>query len=330
MRFSPLRRTLMTSAVAASLALAAGATLAQDKVKLRLSSPASATDQRAVALTSVFAPAVASFAEFQPHWSASLFKQGTELEAISRGNLEMSIASAQELAEFFPEFGVFAAGYVHRDAAHQVKVFNSDFFKPYKQKVEDKLGVKLLTVMYLGRRHVNLRTEKPVNTPADLAGVKLRMPGSESWLFLGKALGANPVPVAFTELYTALQTGAVDGQDNPLPTVKDAKFYEVTKQVALTSHLVDLNYLTLSKKVWDKMTPQQQATVQKAADDAAEAGRKKQLQLEGELEAFLKEKGLKVYTPDVAAFRKQVQEAYLKSDLSKNWEKGAVEKINAL
>ena len=300
MRFSPLRRTLMTSAVAASLALAAGATLAQDKVKLRLSSPASATDQRAVALTSVFAPAVVSFAEFQPHWSASLFKQGTELEAISRGNLEMSIASAQELAEFFPEFGVFAAGYVHRDAAHQVKVFNSDFFKPYKQKVEDKLGVKLLTVMYLGRRHVNLRTEKPVNTPADLAGVKLRMPGSESWLFLGKALGANPVPVAFTELYTALQTGAVDGQDNPLPTVKDAKFYEVTKQVALTSHLVDLNYLTLSKKVWDKMTPQQQATVQKAADDAAEAGRKK------------------------------LQDAYLKSDLSKNWEKGAVEKINAL
>lgn len=330
MRFSPLRRTLMTSAVAASLALAAGTALAQDKVRLRLSSPASATDQRAVAMTTVFAPAVAAFADFQPHWSASLFKQGTELEAISRGNLEMSIASAQELAEFFPEFGVFAAGYVHRDAAHQVKVFNSDFFKPYKQKVEDKLGVKLLTVMYLGRRHVNLRTDKPVNTPADLAGVKLRMPGSESWLFLGRALGANPVPVAFTELYTALQTGAVDGQDNPLPTVKDAKFFEVTKQVALTSHLVDLNYLTLSKKVWDRMTPQQQAAVQKAADDAAESGRRKQLQLEGELETFLKDKGLKVYTPDVAAFRKQVQEAYLKSDISKNWEKGALEKINAL
>lgn len=324
------RRQLLAASAAASLGGLAGLAQAQDKVKLRLSSPSSATDQRAVALTSVFAPAVAGFATFEPHWNAALFKQGTELEAISRGNLEMSIASAQELAEFFPEFGVFAAGYVHRDAAHQVKVFNSDFFQPYKKKVEDRLGVKLLSVMYLGRRHVNLRSEKQINTPADLAGVKLRMPGSESWLFLGRALGANPVPVAFTELYTALQTGAVDGQDNPLPTVRDAKFYEVTKQVVLTSHLVDLNYLTLSKKVWDRLTPQQQATLQKAADDASASGRQKQLQLEGELEAFLKEKGLKVYTPDLAAFRKQVQEAYLKSDLSKNWEKGAVEKINAL
>ena len=330
MRTSPLRRRLLASAVAASVVLASGTALAQEKVRLRLSSPASATDQRAVALTTLFAPAVASLIEFQPHWNAALFKQGTELEAISRGNLEMSIASAQELAEFFPEFGVFAAGYVHRDAAHQLKVFNSEFFQPYKKKVEDRLGVKLLSVMYLGRRHVNLRSEKTINTPADLAGVKLRMPGSESWLFLGRALGANPVPVAFTELYTALQTGAVDGQDNPLPTVRDAKFYEVTKQVVLTSHLVDLNYLTLSKKVWDRLTPQQQATLQKAADDASASGRQKQLQLEGELEAFFKEKGLKVYTPDLAAFRKQVQDAYLKSDLSKNWEKGALDKINAL
>jgi tripartite ATP-independent transporter DctP family solute receptor len=330
MRFSPVRRTLLTTAVAASVATVGGGAFAQNKIKLRLSSPASATDQRAVALTSVFAPAVASFADLDPHWNASLFKQGTELEAISRGNLEMSIASAQELAEFFPEFSVFAAGYVHRDAAHQVKVFNSDFFQPYKKKVEDKLGVKLLSVMYLGRRQLNLRTDKQINTPADLAGLKLRMPGSEAWLFLGRALGANPVPMAFTEVYTGLQTGAIDAQDNPLPTVRDAKFFEVTKQVVLTSHLVDLNYLTLSKRVWDRMTPAQQAAVQKAANDAAESGRQKQLALEGELEAFLKDKGLKVYTPNLDAFRKQVQDAYLKSDLAKNWEKGALEKINAL
>ena len=330
MRFSPVRRTLLTTAVAASVASVGGAAFAQNKIKLRLSSPASATDQRAVALTSVFAPAISSFAELDPHWNAALFKQGTELEAISRGNLDMSIASAQELAEFFPEFSVFSAGYVHRDAAHQVKVFNSDFFQPYKKKVEDKLGVKLLSLMYLGRRQLNLRTEKTINTPADLAGLKLRMPGSEAWLFLGRALGANPLPMAFTEIYTGLQTGAIDAQDNPLPTVRDAKFLEVTKQVVLTSHLVDLNYLTLSKRVWDRMTPAQQATLQKAANDAAESGRQKQLALEGELEAFFKEKGLKVYTPNVDAFRKQVQEAYLKSDLAKNWEKGALEKINAL
>jgi tripartite ATP-independent transporter DctP family solute receptor len=324
------RRRFLISTTAASLTMIAGRLAAADKIRLRLSTPASPTDQRAVALTEVFGPAVADFATFEGHWNASLFKQGTEIEAISRGNLEMSIASAQEFAEFFPEFSIFSAGYLHKDAAHQVRVFRSDLFKPFEKMVEDKLGVKLLSVMYLGRRQLNLRIDKKIDTPADLAGVKLRMPGSEAWQFLGKALGANPTPMAFTEIYTALQSGAIDGQDNPLPTDRDSKFYEVTKQIVLTSHLVDLNYLTLSKKVWDKLTPDQQAKLQKAADDAAESGRQKQLKLEAELEQFFKDKGLKVYTPNVDAFRKHVQAAYLSSDLSKSWPKGLVEKINAL
>jgi TRAP-type C4-dicarboxylate transport system substrate-binding protein len=171
---------------------------------------------------------------------------------------------------------------------------------------------------------------KEITTPAALAGVKLRMPGTEAWLVLGTALGASPLPVAFTEIYTALQTGAIDGQDNPLPTVRDSKFFEVTKQIVLTSHLVDQNYIAFSKKVWDRLTPQQQAIVQKAADDAAESARTKQLALEVELEGFFKEKGLKVYTPDVDAFRKKVQADYLASKFAKDWPAGLIEKINAV
>jgi TRAP-type C4-dicarboxylate transport system substrate-binding protein len=184
--------------------------------------------------------------------------------------------------------------------------------------------------MYLGRRHLNLRTEQEIRTPADLKGVKLRMPGSDAWQFLGKALGADPLPMAFTEVYTALQTGAIDGQDNPLPTCKDQKFYEVTKQFVLTSHLVDLNYVAFSKKVWDGLTGEQQAIVQKASDDAAESGRQKQLKLETELEQFFKDQGMKVYTPDIEAFRTAVQKAYLESDFSKAWVPGMVDQINAL
>ena len=326
------RRTFLGSTAIGLGALAVGATpvFAQDKVKLRLSSPATPTDQRAVSLTEIFGPAIAGFAEFEPHWNATLFKQGTELEAISRGNLEMSIASAQELSTIYPEWSIFAAGYLHRDAEHQKKVFAADFMNDMKKKVEDELGVKLLTVMYLGRRQLNLKGDKEIKTPADMAGIKLRMPNTESWQFLGRALGANPVPIAFTEIYTALQTGAVDGQDNPLPSTRDSKFYEVTDQIVLTSHLVDLNYLALSKKVWDALTPEQQATMQKAADDAAESGRQKQLALEAELEQFFKDKGLKVYTPDVEAFRTHVQKAYLESDYAKTWPEGMLEKINAL
>ena len=334
MRITLSHHTLISACVSTALIFAAASqAVAADKIRLRLSSSGSETGQRGVALKEKFGPGVADFADFRPSWNSTLFAQGTELEAISRGNLEMSITSAQELAEFFPEFSIFTAGYVHQDAAHQVAVFNDPLMDPFKQKVEDELGVKLLSVMYLGRRQVNLRQSKEdleVKTPADLAGVNLRMPGTEAWQFLGKALGASPTPMAFAEVYTALQTGAVDGQDNPLPTVVDSKFYEVTKQIILTSHLVDLNYIAFSKELWDSLTPEQQNAVQAAADEAAEFGRQNQLKKEEELVGFLKEKGLAVYEPDLNAFRDQVQSMYLKSDLADDWPEGVLDKINAL
>lgn len=310
MTFNLTRRGFLGTAAsalsAASLSGLPSEAFASDRITLRLSAPATPNDQRAVALTDVFGPEVKSFADFQPHWNATLFKQGTELEAIARGNLEMSITSPQELAVFIPDFSIFTAGYMLKSAEQQVKVFNADFMEPMKKKAEDMLNVKLLTVMYLGKRQLNLREsqkELNVKTPKDLSGVKLRMPGTDAWQFLGKALGANPVPMAFTEVYTGLQTGAIDGQDNPLPSDKDSKFYEVTKQICMTSHLVDQNYLAFSKKVWDKLSPDQQKVVQKAADDAAESGRKKQLALEKELQDYFRKQGLDVYTPDVDAFR---------------------------
>ncbi len=307
--------------------------IAKDKITLRMATSGSQTDQRSIAMAEVFAPMVADFVDYQPSYNGTIFAQGTELDAISRGNLEMSITSAQELAQFFPEFSIFTAGYVHQDAAHQVAVFNDPLMEPFKKTVENDLGVKLLSAMYLGRRQVNLRQTKDeltVRTPADLAGVNLRMPGTDAWQFLGKALGAAPTPMAFSEVYTALSTGAVDGQDNPLPTVVDAKFYEVTNQIVLTSHLVDLNYIAIGLGVWNSMTPEQQASVQAAADAAAESGRKMQLQKEENLLAFLTGKGMAIYEPDLAAFRKQVQSMYLKSEFAATWPDGVLDKINAL
>ncbi|MBI1172867.1 C4-dicarboxylate ABC transporter [bacterium] len=328
------RRSLLGAAAAsATLAAMPMRALAEGKLRLRMSGVNSETDQRAIALMQKFGPEVSGFADFEPHWNGTLFQQGTELEAIASGDLEMSLTSAQELATFIPEFSIFSAGYVHQSAAHQVAVFNAPLMDDFKKKAEDTLKVKLLTVIYLGRRQINLRmtkAEREVKTPADMAGVKLRIPGSDAWQFLGRALGANPTPMAFTEVYTALQSGAIDGQDNPLPTVVDAKFYEVTKQIVLTSHLVDLNYLALSLDAWNKLTPDQQATLQKAADDTADFGRTNQLKKEEDLVAFLKDKGLEIYEPDVAAFRKHVQEAYLSSDMAKQWPAGLLDKINAL
>lgn len=331
MNASVNRRHLLAGAAGLAVSGVCGLpAMAADKVLLRLSGVNSATDQRAIGLIEKFGPAIKDFATFEPHWNGELFKQGTEIEAIARGNLEMSITSAQELSTIFPAWSVFTAGYLLRSAEHQKKVFASNIMDDLKKQVADKLSIKLLSPMYLGRRQLNLRIDKEIHTPKDLAGVKLRMPNTESWLFLGKALGASPVPIAFTEIYTALQTGAIDGQDNPLPTDKDAKFYEVTKQICLTSHLVDWNFLAIGLKPWNKFTPAQQKIVQKAADDACNSARAAQLKLEADLEGFFKEKGLKVYTPDVEAFRKHVQAEYLASKFAKDWPKGMVEKVNAL
>ena len=128
--------------------------------------------------------------------------------------------------------------------------------------------------------------------------------------------------MAFSEVYTALASGAVDGQDNPLPTVVDKKFYEVTKQISLTSHLVDLNYIAFSKETWDSLSPEQQMTVQRAADAAAAYGRLKQLDKENNLAEFIRSQGVEIYTPDLAAFRKHVQAQYVGSEFAATWPNG--------
>ncbi len=328
------RRAAMASVAVFGLA-ASAITAAADghKMTFTLATSGSETDQRSVAMAEVFAPMVAGFADYQAGYNGTLFAQGTELEAIAGGNLTMSIASAQELAQFFPEFSIFATGYVHQDAAHQVRVFNDPLMDPFKKTVEDELGVKLLSVMYLGRRHVNLRQtreELDVQTPADLAGVNLRMPGTDAWQFLGAALGASPTPLAFSEVYTSLSSGAIDGQDNPLPTVVDQKFYEVTKQIALTAHLVDLNYIAFSLETWNSLTPDQQLIVQRAADAAAAYGRLKQLDKENNLADFIRSQGVEIYSPDLEAFRTHVQAQYVGSEAAASWPEGVLDRINAL
>ena len=158
----------------ATLVLApVAASFAQDKIQIRMSTSGSETDQRSVAFAEVFGPAVAGFASYEPSYNATLFDQGTEIEAIASGNLEMAFASAQELAQYIPDFSIFTAGYVHQSAAHQLAVFDDPLMDPFKEKAEKELGLKLLSVIYLGRRQVNLRQSKDeltVRTPADLAG----------------------------------------------------------------------------------------------------------------------------------------------------------------
>ena len=333
---STLRRTsLKALALVAALGFgfAAPQAVAQSKTVIRISTPAVPDDWHAKMWT-VFKDTLEKSApgefDVQIHLNATLFKQGTEPAAMARGNLEMSAISAQDISKIAPEFSIFTAGYIIRDPAHQQKVFDgpvgAEVFKPVVQKME----VTPLATAYLGTRQVMLRETKDVKTPADLKGVKLRMPASKEWLFLGEALGATPTPLAYGEVYLALKTGTIDGQDNPLPSVRAAKFYEVSKTIVLTSHLVDAIFLSYSTKAFNALKPEQQQKVKLAAEAAARYNNANRIKDEAELVDFFKAQGLKVITPDVAAFRKTVQEKYLKSDMAKVWPKGLLERINAV
>ncbi len=321
------RAVLAGGASLAMLGAIAGAQ-AQGKTKLRFSCAFNEQDPRADAYKA-FAAAIKDNFDFEPYYSNTLFKQGTDLVALQRGNLEMSNLAPQDIAKQLPAWSLMTSAYLFRDSDHLYKTFKSDIGKEFIAMAKDKLGIQIVTPVYFGTRQVNLKPEKEIKTPADMAGIKLRMPGGEFWQFLGEALGASPTPVAFAEVYTALQTGAIDGQDNPLVTSKVMKFDEVTSQFVLTSHLVAYDVMAVAGKVWDAMKPEQQAQLQQAAEKAIGDYVVKYNALEQETLDYFKKEGKKIYKPDVEAFRAASQKKY-EEKYGGDWPKGALAKINAI
>ena len=326
---SPVSRRTVLRAGASALALAASPRLfAQDKPKLRFSCAFTEQDPRADAYKA-FAAAIKNDFDFQPFWSNSLFKQGTELVALQRNNLEMANLAPQDISKQVPAWSLMTSAYLFRDVDHLKKTFKSDVGQDFIKMARDQLQIELITPVYFGSRHVNLKPDRQIRTPADLAGIKLRMPPGEFWQFLGESIGVNPTPVAFAEVYTALQTGAIDGQDNPLLLSKLMKFDEVTTQFVLTSHVVGYDMMAVASKTWDAMKPDQQGRFRAAAEKAIDDYTVKFQAQEKDVVAALQKEGKKVYTPDVNAFRTFAQKRYV-DKYGNDWPKGAIERINAL
>lgn len=321
------RRALL--AAGGAIALPGGAAFAQGKPNLRFSAVFSEQDIRAEMMKR-FGEAIKDDFTLQPYYGGNLFKQGTELVAMQRNNLEMGNIAPQDVSNQIPAWSIVTSAYLFRDADHLKKVFASDVGRDLKKMAEDKLNIKILGPTYFGARQVGLKPKKKINTPADMAGIKLRMPGGDAWQFLGQSLGANPTPMAYAEVYTGLQSGAIDGQDNPLPNVQNMKFYEVSSQIVLTSHLVGFDLLCVTKRIWDGMDARKQAAFQAAADAAIDWSTREHRAKEAELVDFFKKQGLEVYTPDLKAFRDFAQKKYLESELAKGWVPGMLDKINAL
>jgi len=321
------------TALKAGAALAATASFSvfsqTTKPTLRFAAVFSEKDIRADMIRMLAKDIEADF-KLEAFYGGTLFKQGTELVALQRDNLEMGNIAPQDISKQLPAWSILTSAYLFRDANHLNAFFAGDLGAQMKKMVEDKLKVKILGPTFFGTRQVGLKPKKKIATPADLAGIKLRMPPGDAWQLLGRSLGANPTPMAYAEVYTGLQTGAIDGQDNPLPNVQNMKFYEVMSQIVLTSHLVGFDLLTLSMKTWSAMAPARQKSFQAAVDKAVNWSAAEHLKREAELAAEFKKQGLEVYAPDVNAFRAHAQKVYLASDEAKEWPKGMLEKINAL
>jgi TRAP-type C4-dicarboxylate transport system substrate-binding protein len=325
-RFSRRSALKAGAALAAAYALPAGA---QAKPTIRFAAVFSDKDIRADMIR-MLAKDLEGDYKLEPFLNATLFKQGTELVALQRDNLEMGNIAAQDISKQVPAWTILTSAYLFRDANHLNSFWASDLGAQFKKQAEDEVKVKILGPTFFGTRQVGLKPKKKISTPADMAGIKLRMPPGDAWQLLGRSLGANPTPMAFAETYTGLQTGAVDGQDNPLPNVQAMKFNEVMSQIVLTSHLVGYDLLSVNLKTWNAMPAAKQKAFQAAVDKALAWSTTEHLKREAELADGFRKAGLEVYTPDVKAFREYAQKVYLASDQAKDWPKGMLEKINAL
>jgi TRAP-type C4-dicarboxylate transport system substrate-binding protein len=321
------------TALKAGAALAATASFSvfsqTTKPTLRFAAVFSDKDIRA-GMIQMLAKEVEGDFKVEPYLNGSLFKQGTELVALQRDNLEMGNIAPQDISKQIPAWSLLTSAYLFRDANHLAHFWSSDLGAQYKKQAEEQVKIKILGATFFGTRQLGLKPNKKINTPDDLAGIKLRMPPGDAWQLLGRSLGANPTPMAYAEVYTGLQTGAIDGQDNPLPNVQNMKFYEVMSQIVLTSHLVGYDLLAVNLKTWHGMPPAKQREFQAAADKAIAWSTAEHLKREVELADGFKKQGLQVYVPDQNAFRAHAQKVYLGSDDAKEWPKGMLEKIGAL
>ncbi len=328
MAFKIDRRTALKVGVALAASQVVPA-WAQAQPTLRFAAVFSDKDIRADMIRMLAKDVEADY-KIEPFYGGTLFKQGTELVALQRDNLELGNIAPQDISKQMVAWSVLTSAYTFRDANHVLAFFASDLGAQMKKQAEDQLNIKILGPTFYGTRQVGLKPKKKISTPADLAGIKLRMPPGDAWQLLGRSIGANPTPMAYAETYTGLQTGAIDGQDNPLPNVQNMKFYEVMSQIVLTSHLVAFDVLSMNLKTWNAMGAAKQKSFQAAVDKALAWSTAEHLKKEAELADGFKKQGLDVYAPDVPAFRSYAQKVYLASDEAKSWAPGILDKIAAV
>lgn len=233
--------------------------------------------------------------------NAQLGSEKDATEGVINGTIDMAVVAADSSpANIVPELNVFGIPYIFKDREHVYSVLDGEIGKSILAKVDEK-GMKGLGFWEIGFRNVTTNNKAIVN-PEDMNGLKIRVQPSPVWQAHMKALGANPTPVDFNELYSALEQGVVDGQENPIATIMSMKFYEVQKNIALTEHTYSPAIVLMSNKVYDSLTDEQKAWLEEAVQEAADAQRQQLAEAEEASIAKLKEMGINFTEPNREAF----------------------------
>ncbi len=243
--------------------------------------------------------------------NGSLLSQTVEFEGLQKDSVDIAYAAPDTFAPQVSAMEILLTPYMYTSWPQVLSTFNSQYGQQLVQLSVQKLGVRPLDIQDLGARELNLTITKHISTPADLNGVKLRMPPGPYWAKLGAAMGAQVTPVAFNEIYLALQTGTVQGQDNPVATDVANKFYEVTKQLILTNHVFSPVMPSINEKVWEKLSASEQQAIVKAFQDADTWADQQVQNTQDQGIALMQQHGLQVYSPDVKAFQSTVLKSFL-------------------
>lgn len=246
--------------------------------------------------------------EIQVFPASSLGKESDINQGLQLGTVDITITGASFAARSFPRLAVSYYPFTFRDADHVLKYAKSDVFKELAEGYKKATGGNTITALtYYGARHAT--SNRLFRNCDEMKGLKMRVPDAPAYTALPRACGANPTPIAFAEVYLALQNGTVDAQENPLPTIEAKKFYEVQKYIILTGHIADSLLTVVSASTMARLTPAEQQILSEVTQEAAEKATADIRKREGELVEVFKQKGLAIVTVDRADFQQRVLKA---------------------
>ena len=250
------------------------------------------------------------------------------MDSVVSGALQMTTDGAAALGALLPQLSVIEAPYLWRDAAHMSKVATAPVFAKMNDELVSKRGLRMLAVTYYGQRHLTTGS-KEVKTVDDMAGFKLRVPPVDTFRAMAEAWGAQATPINFNELYLALSQGAVDGQENPLPTIASAKLPEVQKYLVLTGHIITPRLVIANESALQQFSAQDREILDAAIAEAVVWQDAELASQEASLVDTFKQQGMTVIEPDVESFRKPVLEQ-VPPKFEEKWGAGTWDALAAL